>query len=174
YCPCLTCDSWTTLETQPFVNDPQRTYGVIDLEGYDQVVMFEVCHDHQMFMNLVAYPYREGAWTSDLDLFVCGSKRNTRWSDNVVFEGNLCVVRVEVYQAASSSCLSSPSPSPPMVTYRLRGPQAFIDHQDSDSGIKVEVDNYRRDNDSAHVHDAIHAHPQAYTHDFINATHAHP
>ncbi|KAG0374109.1 hypothetical protein BGX24_010832 [Mortierella sp. AD032] len=147
YCPCSTCDSWTTLETQLFKNDHQRTYGVIDLEGYDQVVMFEVCYDHQMFMNLVAYPDREGACTSDLDLFVCGSRRNTRWSDNAVFEDNLCVVTVEVYQAASSSCLS-PSPSPPIVTYRLRGPQAFIDHLDNDSDIKVEVDDHRHGNGS--------------------------
>ncbi|KAF9126904.1 hypothetical protein BGW39_006233 [Mortierella sp. 14UC] len=150
YCPCPVCDSWTTLETQSFKNDPHRTYGAIDFEGYDQVVMFEVCYDHQMFMNLIPYPDRELARTSDLDLFVCGSRPNSRWSDNVVFEGNLCVITVEVYHAAGSFTSSFPCsfpPSPPtplLVTYRHRGPQMLIDCPDKDdSGIKVEVDDHR-------------------------------
>ncbi|KAF9908870.1 hypothetical protein EC991_009390, partial [Linnemannia zychae] len=135
--------------TQPFKDDPHRTYGAIDLEGYDQVIMFEVCCDHQMLMSLIPYPDREKARTSNLDLFVGGSKPNARWSDNVVFEGNLCVVTMEVYHttndSASSSLSSSSPPSPPtplLVTYRRRSPQLFTGCPDKSlSSIKVEVDN---------------------------------
>ncbi|KAF9145751.1 hypothetical protein BGX30_007064 [Mortierella sp. GBA39] len=148
YCPCPACDSWTALETHPFKDDPQRTYGIIDLEGHDQVVSFKVCWDHQMLMSLIAYPDRQTARASDLELFVCGRKRNTRWTDNVVFGGNMCVVTVEVFYiiAALASPPTSPPmfvapPSPsPMITFPRRSPQMLVvDHLCHDSVIKVEV-----------------------------------
>ncbi|KAF8934960.1 hypothetical protein BGZ47_010112 [Haplosporangium gracile] len=148
YCPCATCNSWKTLEIQPFKDNPQRTYGVIDLEGHDQVVSFQVCWDHQMLMNLIAYPDRQTVRTSDLDLFVCGWKRNTLWTGNIVFEGNLCVVTVEVFyviaalaSAPSSlpSAVAPPSPPSPLIAYHRRSPQLFVNHLHYDTDIKVEV-----------------------------------
>ncbi|KAF9544425.1 hypothetical protein EC957_012130 [Mortierella hygrophila] len=139
YCPCPTCDSWTTLETHSFKGDPQRIYGIIDLEGYDQVVSFKVCWDHQMLMSLNAYPDRQTAKASDLNLFVCGWKRNTRWTDNVVFVGNLCVVTVEVFYIIGALA-SPPSPLFPMITFPRRSPHMLVvDHLCHDSVIKVEV-----------------------------------
>lgn len=86
-----------------------------------------------MLMNLIAYPDRQTARTLDLDLFVCGWKRNDRWTDNVVYEDNLCVVTIEVLcVTATLACVPSPSPSSidapppspfPVITYRRRCPQ---------------------------------------------------
>ncbi|KAG0197237.1 hypothetical protein BGX33_000818, partial [Mortierella sp. NVP41] len=101
-------------------NEPQRTNGVIDLEGFDQVVTLEVCWEHQMLMNLVPWTEREAARTTDLDLFVCGWKRNTRWTDNVVFDGNHCAVTVEVYFVITLA----PAPAPASPNFPL--PSAFV------------------------------------------------
>ncbi|KAG9066749.1 hypothetical protein KI688_012659 [Linnemannia hyalina] len=149
YCPCPTCDPWTTLETHPFKDDFQRTYGIIDLEGYDRVVSFKVCWDHQMLMSLNAYPDRQTARASDLDLFVCGWKRNTRWTDNVVLVGNMCVVTVEVFYIIAAlaspptsppTFVAPPSPPSPTITFPRRGPQMLVvDHHYYDTVIKVEV-----------------------------------
>ncbi|KAG0284008.1 hypothetical protein BGZ96_011625 [Linnemannia gamsii] len=159
YCPCPTCDSWAALETQPFKDDPQRTYGIIELERYDQVISFEVCWDHEMLMNLIAYPDRQTARTLDQEMFVCGWKRNDRWTDNFVTENNLCVVTIEVL-CVTATLAFAPLPSPPsidtppsspypMVTYRRRCPQLFTNHlhRDGDknssaSTIKVELDDH--------------------------------
>ncbi|KAG0023837.1 hypothetical protein BGZ81_007916 [Podila clonocystis] len=51
---------------------------------------------NQMGMNLIPWSDLKSVRASDLDLYVCGRKLNTKWLDSVVVEGNMCKISVEI------------------------------------------------------------------------------
>jgi hypothetical protein len=99
------------------------------------------------------------ASTLGLDMFVCGWKQNDRWTDNVVIKDSLCVVTVEVICVTTTlSFTPSPLLTYPVVTYRRRCPQFFADYlhrhedkYDSDSDIKVEVNDHYHNQQSSTI-----------------------
>ncbi|KAG0374106.1 hypothetical protein BGX24_010829 [Mortierella sp. AD032] len=80
-CGCRTCD----------------TYGMIPLDRSEKSIMFDICWDHQMMMNLIPWSDLETASVRDLDLYVCGWKQNTKWLDSVVVAGKMCKISVEIF-----------------------------------------------------------------------------
>ncbi|KAH7052703.1 hypothetical protein BKA57DRAFT_456277 [Linnemannia elongata] len=96
-CSCPTCDVFTKCETIQFADSPGDTYGIIPLDQFDKTVIFDICWEHQMMMNLIPWADLECARARDLDLYVCGWKRNTKWLDTVVVGGKLCKISVEIF-----------------------------------------------------------------------------
>lgn len=96
-CGCTTCDSWTKYETIRFTDNHSRTYGIIALEKAHEVLTFDLCWDHEMRMNLISWGDKTTAKEGDLDLFVKGWKRDTKWLDTVEIDGKVCKISVEVY-----------------------------------------------------------------------------
>ncbi|KAF9080407.1 hypothetical protein BGX23_002200 [Mortierella sp. AD031] len=96
-CGCPTCDAFTRCETIQFVDSPGDTYGMIPLDKFDKTVTFDICWDHQLMMNLIPWSDLETACAADLDLYVCGWKRNTKWLDTVVVASKLCKISVEIF-----------------------------------------------------------------------------
>ncbi|KAF9327922.1 hypothetical protein BGZ91_001234 [Linnemannia elongata] len=78
-------------------NSPGDTYGIIPLDQFDKTVIFDICWEHQMMMNLIPWADLECARARELDLYVCGWKRNTKWLDTVVVGGKLCKISVEIF-----------------------------------------------------------------------------
>ncbi|KAF9126907.1 hypothetical protein BGW39_006236 [Mortierella sp. 14UC] len=96
-CGCRTCNAFTKCETIEFLDSPGDTYGMIPLDRFEKSITFDICWDHQMMMNLIPWSDLESASVRDLDLYVCGWKRNTKWLDGVVVAGKMCKVSVEVF-----------------------------------------------------------------------------
>lgn len=96
-CGCPTCNVFTKCETIEFVDSPGDTYGIIPLDQFDKTITFNICWEHQMMMNLIPWADFECARARDLDLYVCGWKRNTKWLDTVVVGGKVCKISVEIF-----------------------------------------------------------------------------
>ncbi|KAF9145753.1 hypothetical protein BGX30_007066 [Mortierella sp. GBA39] len=96
-CGCPTCDAFTKCETIEFVDSPGDTYGIIPLDQFDKTIIFDICWEHQMMMNLIPCAELECARAKDLDLYVCGWKRNTKWLDTVVVGGKMCKISIEIF-----------------------------------------------------------------------------
>ncbi|KAF9908868.1 hypothetical protein EC991_009388 [Linnemannia zychae] len=96
-CGCRTCNAFTKCETIQFIDSPGDTYGMIPLDQFEKSIIFDICWDHQMMMNLIPWSDLESASVRDLDLYVCGWKRNTKWLDSAVVAGKMCKISVEIF-----------------------------------------------------------------------------
>ncbi|KAF9085067.1 hypothetical protein BGX29_002183 [Mortierella sp. GBA35] len=96
---CLSCINFIHHERTRFADHPHRTFGVIPLDESHKTVQFNICWFHQLRMKLIPWgdygtmPIR----TTDLDLAVCGWKRDYKWLDSVVVCGKVCKMSVEIY-----------------------------------------------------------------------------
>ncbi|KAG0270649.1 hypothetical protein BGZ95_001611 [Linnemannia exigua] len=96
-CGCRTCNAFINCEIIHFTDSLGDTYGMIPLDRSEKSIMFDICADHQMMMNLIPWSDLETASVRDLDLYVCGWKQNTKWLDSVVVAGKMCKISVEIF-----------------------------------------------------------------------------
>ncbi|KAF9080409.1 hypothetical protein BGX23_002202 [Mortierella sp. AD031] len=96
-CGCAACNFYIRHETIRFIDDQSRVYAVMDMFEPDKVVEYPICTQHLMRMNLIPYFQRNEARSADMDLCIHGAKRDTKWLDAAIVNGQICKLSVEIF-----------------------------------------------------------------------------